>query len=340
VVTPRTILLTIMAHPDDAELWAGGTILRHINDGGTATIAVARHDQARDAEAAQGARALGADLYMMDDRTPDTISTVLADVRPEMVITHPTNDIHPHHQQCAHAVLEALPASVISTGHPRRVYHCDGYNNLDQLGRPLELSHIIDVSEYWPAKIAALRAHVPAHRRSLRANGGSARRPARTPHRRSSRRSVQAAPSPGKAPFNPSSLTKRRGRDALPTAVLIVEQLDQLSRTLKTFVLGCRTDVFEVLVRTGRPLRGALVVELLPVPPPEGIALSARVHIVHRRSLGRGGRRHPARSRPARRCAVLATDAGRGPRRLQRQPRRGGRTGIWVNTRASTMPSS
>jgi hypothetical protein len=29
--------------------------------------------------------------------------------------------------------------SVIATGHPRRVYHCDSYNNLDRHGRPLDL---------------------------------------------------------------------------------------------------------------------------------------------------------------------------------------------------------
>ena len=43
MVTPRA-LLTVMAHPDDAELWAGGTIARHIHEGGTATIAALKHD--------------------------------------------------------------------------------------------------------------------------------------------------------------------------------------------------------------------------------------------------------------------------------------------------------
>jgi N-acetylglucosamine malate deacetylase 1 len=160
MVTTPAVLLTIMGHPDDAELWAGGTIARHIADGGTATIAVARHDPARDAEAAAGARILGAHLYLMDDYSPESMTTVLAEVRPHIVITHPTTDIHSDHRRCAQAALDALPQTVIATGHPRRVYHCDGYNNLDQFGRPLELPTIIDVSEHWQTKIVALRAHV------------------------------------------------------------------------------------------------------------------------------------------------------------------------------------
>jgi LmbE family N-acetylglucosaminyl deacetylase len=38
MVTQPAVLLTIMAHPDDAELWAGGTIAQHVRNGGTATL--------------------------------------------------------------------------------------------------------------------------------------------------------------------------------------------------------------------------------------------------------------------------------------------------------------
>ncbi|WP_327011639.1 GlcNAc-PI de-N-acetylase [Dactylosporangium sp. NBC_01737] len=148
-----------MAHPDDAELWAGGTIARHVHDGGTAVIAVARHDAVRDAEAAAGARILGADLYLVDRLSAHAITTALTEIRPDILITHPTNDIHPHHRHCANEVLTALPDVVIATGHPKRAYHSDGYNNLDQHGRPLELPNIIDVSEHWQTKLTALGGH-------------------------------------------------------------------------------------------------------------------------------------------------------------------------------------
>jgi len=126
-----------MAHPDDAELWAGGTIAGHTQAGGTAIIAVTKHDPVRTAEAEASARILGAHLYLLDAITAHAISTVLTEVRPDIVVTHSTDDIHPEHRRCAEHLASALPDVVISTGHPRRVYHCDSYNNLDQHGRPL-----------------------------------------------------------------------------------------------------------------------------------------------------------------------------------------------------------
>jgi N-acetylglucosamine malate deacetylase 1 len=153
------VLLTVMAHPDDAELWAGGTIARHVQAGGTATIAVTKHDPIRASEATAGAQILGADLYLLDELTPATISTLLTEVRPDIVITHSTDDIHPEHRRCAEHVLASLPEVVIATGHPSRVYHCDGYSNLDQHGKPLHLPTIIDITDQWSTKIAALRAH-------------------------------------------------------------------------------------------------------------------------------------------------------------------------------------
>ena len=166
-MTVPSTLLTVMAHPDDAELWAGGTIARHIHDGGTATVAVATHDPIRLAEAKAGAQLLGAHLYLMDELSEPAVKTMLTEVRPDILITHSPIDIHPEHRRCTEHVLNTLPDVVITTGHPRRVYHCDGYNNLDQHGTPLDLPTIIDISSHWAAKVAALEAHssqpIPDH---------------------------------------------------------------------------------------------------------------------------------------------------------------------------------
>ena len=148
-----------MAHPDDAELWAGGTLARHTRAGGDVIIASVKHDSERMAEADDGAQILGADLYLLNDITTHAISTLLTEVRPDVVITHSSDDIHPDHRRCADLLASVLPDVVIATGCPRRVYHCDSYNNLDRHARPLDLPTIIDVTKHWDTKIAALQAH-------------------------------------------------------------------------------------------------------------------------------------------------------------------------------------
>jgi LmbE family N-acetylglucosaminyl deacetylase len=151
--------MTIMAHPDDAELWAGGTLALHAADGAEITIVVAHHDDVRDAEAAAAASILGARLHQVERLDPTTIANLLVARRPEVVITHSTDDIHPEHRAAAQALTDALPEPVIATGRPCRVYTCDGYNNLDKAGRPLDLPIIIDITSTVDTKAGALRAH-------------------------------------------------------------------------------------------------------------------------------------------------------------------------------------
>ncbi|GIG57175.1 hypothetical protein Lfu02_15470 [Longispora fulva] len=152
-------LLTVMAHADDAELWAGGTLCRHAHLGWRTSIAVPASDPVRDGEAAAGADVLGARLHLLPDMTIATVAALLAELRPDVVITHPADDVHPDHRHASGVVLGALPEVVIATGRPGRVYTCDSYNNLDQHGRPLDLPVVIDTTDYHHTKIKALLAH-------------------------------------------------------------------------------------------------------------------------------------------------------------------------------------
>ncbi len=142
-------MLTVMAHPDDAELWGGGTLAIHAQAGAPVTIAVPRTNEVRDREAAAGAEALGAALRLLDELTADSLRGLLTELRPEVVITHNVDDIHPDHQQAAQTLLAALPEVVITTEYPRRIYTCDGYHNLHRDGRPLHLPVIVDVTNVW-----------------------------------------------------------------------------------------------------------------------------------------------------------------------------------------------
>jgi len=159
MVIPPASILTVMAHADDAELWAGGTLALHAAAGTRVTIAVPKSDPTRDREAAAGADILGASLILLDEPTVPAVRTLLTNLRPEVAITHDPDDIHPDHQAIAAAMLAALPDAVIATDHPSRVYTCDGYNGLDRTGRPFHLQVVVDVTATWVTKTNALAAH-------------------------------------------------------------------------------------------------------------------------------------------------------------------------------------
>jgi N-acetylglucosamine malate deacetylase 1 len=151
-------LLAIMAHADDAELWAGGTLALHARDADV-TIVIPEPEPARKGEAAAGAAILGASLCLLHaPATPETVSDLIIRTRPCVVVTHPLADVHPDHRQIATAVLAALPAAVIRTGHPQRVYTTDSYNSLT-LDGPVRASVIIDITTTYEIKMRALAAH-------------------------------------------------------------------------------------------------------------------------------------------------------------------------------------
>lgn len=157
--TAPASVLTVMAHPDDAELWAGGTLARCSASGAAVTIAIPHHPEpVRDAEAAAGAAILGAKLYQYNQPTVAALRELLLAVRPEIVITHPLRDVHPEHRNLAETLVAALPDVVIATGHPRRVYTADTYNSLT-LDGPTPAHTIVDITDTYHIKQRALAIH-------------------------------------------------------------------------------------------------------------------------------------------------------------------------------------
>ena len=147
-----------MKHPDDPELWAGGTLALHARDA-PVTLAVSEHEAARMAEAAAGAAILGARLVVLPAAvSAGAVADLITDVRPDVLITHPLADVHPGHRETAEAVLAALPEVVIATGRPLRVYAADTYNSLTLSG-PVSAPVIIDITSTYEQKCAALAAH-------------------------------------------------------------------------------------------------------------------------------------------------------------------------------------
>ena len=155
---PSAALLVVMAHPDDAEIWCGGTICKHGASGGS-TILVSVSCATRSREADESAKILGASVRSHDILTRQSIFNVINEVRPAVVVTHSNSDCHVDHRTVADQCLAAVKDTRIKIGLPSRLYFCDTYNSLEINGL-FSPTHIVDVSNLYDRKVEAIKKHV------------------------------------------------------------------------------------------------------------------------------------------------------------------------------------
>jgi LmbE family N-acetylglucosaminyl deacetylase len=179
-------LVAILAHPDDAEILAGGTLYKHRQRGDSVEICSLTYtsDSVRAQEGAEGARRLGVDFtcFGLPDTgvtryTPEDVerlASFLLRHPPDIVLTHWQDDSHPDHVASVRLVVDALLRFAVSHGledvdASRRafpqVWSCDTYGGLGSHGA-FEPEWYIDVSAVWEQKVHALTAHAsqyPAH---------------------------------------------------------------------------------------------------------------------------------------------------------------------------------
>ena len=169
-------LMTIMAHPDDAELWCGGTLSLHAAMGDAVRICSMSHtaDSVRGTEAAAAARIIGCELEMFGLRdtalrdTDEAVALLRRSVvafQPDTVITHWFDDVHPDHAAVFQIVLRALvqhatetPAFGAGLVKFPRVFCCDTYASVGLHGRFVP-NHFVDITSVHANKVSATRAH-------------------------------------------------------------------------------------------------------------------------------------------------------------------------------------
>lgn len=162
-------ILAIGAHPDDLEIFAYGTLSAWAATGATLTLCVAtdgakggalQPDDLRRLRAAETAAALGPlgfgpprnlgfpdGSLRADAALEAALVAVIAEVAPDLVLTHAPNDYHADHRALSMAAAQASGFSV-------PVLWMDTLN-----GTGLQPTHWVDVTPHWPAKEAAIRAH-------------------------------------------------------------------------------------------------------------------------------------------------------------------------------------
>ncbi|MBN1262396.1 MAG: PIG-L family deacetylase [Anaerolineae bacterium] len=171
-----TRVVAIGAHPDDVELWAGGTLARYRQAGSEVWLAsVSRGDKGsrllsreetirvRRAEAERAAATIGAhyaDLEALDSEVFVThelrraVVALLRETAPHVVITHAPDDYHPDHRATSALVSDAAYVATsfgYATSRPALpeapvVYHMETYLGIGFLPELyVDISGVIDV---------------------------------------------------------------------------------------------------------------------------------------------------------------------------------------------------
>jgi N-acetylglucosamine malate deacetylase 1 len=121
-------VVALLAHPDDAEILAGGTLYKHRQRGDSVEICSITYtpDSIRGQEGAAGAQRLGADFTCLglpdmgvSRYTPADVERLTAFLLarpPNLVLTHWLEDPHPDHVASARLVIEALVHYAVAHG--------------------------------------------------------------------------------------------------------------------------------------------------------------------------------------------------------------------------------
>ena len=186
----RQVVLSLLAHPDDAEILCAGTLIRLRDAGWEVHIATAtagdcgtmQHNRfdissIRTKEAADAAKLIGASyhclgegdgLVVYDKPTIQKAVDLFRQVAPSLVFTHAPKDYMLDHEQTS---LLARGASFIYgapniSSHPRHpesqvpyLYYCDPVEGTDPLGHPVTPTTRVDISGQLEKKAQMLARH-------------------------------------------------------------------------------------------------------------------------------------------------------------------------------------
>ena len=164
-------IMAIGAHPDDLEIFMYGLLAAAASRGDGLHLVVATDGAAggsepgpalakqRAAEARAGLAQLG-EVQLLDlpdgdlSYAPDaasTISSLISDTKPDLIVTHAPEDYHPDHRALSRFVSDAA-------GFICPVLFCDTL-----MGVGFTPDYYVDITPYFDAKQAAIMAHTSQH---------------------------------------------------------------------------------------------------------------------------------------------------------------------------------
>ncbi|MFG0286962.1 MAG: PIG-L deacetylase family protein [Rhodopirellula sp. JB044] len=184
------VALALMAHPDDAEISCGGTLIRlrqagwevHIatvtsGDCGSQEYGPEETAKIRREEGVRAAHMIGATFHTLgepdgrlvyDRQSLQKTIDLFRRIAPSLVITMPLSDYHADHEitgqlgRAASFVYAAPNAStepLLEGSSVPHLYYTDGHGGTDRLGDCVEPSTYVDISEQIDGKIEMLACH-------------------------------------------------------------------------------------------------------------------------------------------------------------------------------------
>jgi LmbE family N-acetylglucosaminyl deacetylase len=185
------VILSVLAHPDDAEFLCAGTLIRlkqehgwqvHIasmtaGDCGSADLPPDEISRVRRAEGAAAASLMGATYHCLDEndllityneRALKRVTRLMRDVRPRIVLTHSPADYLLDHEMTSSLARAAAFAAPVPNFHQDgqkpldrvpHLYYCDPVQGKDALGQSIEPHFHVDITAVVDTKEAMLACH-------------------------------------------------------------------------------------------------------------------------------------------------------------------------------------
>jgi LmbE family N-acetylglucosaminyl deacetylase len=199
------VVLSVLAHPDDAEFLCAGTLLRlarehgwevHIatmtpGDCGSTELPAEAIAAIRRTEGARAAAVLGGRYHCIEERdllvfynerALERVTRLVREVRPRIVLTHAPADYMLDHEMTSTVVRAAAFAAGVPNfladrnmppaleGIPH-LYYCDPIEGKDPLGREVPPGFSVEVSGVIDAKAEMLAAHASQREWLLKHHG-------------------------------------------------------------------------------------------------------------------------------------------------------------------------
>jgi N-acetylglucosamine malate deacetylase 1 len=199
------VVLSVLAHPDDAEFLCAGTLTRlarehgwevHIasmtpGDCGSAELSADEIAHIRRGEGARAAAVIGAHYHCLEERdllvfynerALEAVTRLLRRVQPRIVLTHSPADYMLDHEMTSTLVRAAafaapIPNFLAERGlgpvlpHIPHLYYCDPIEGRDALGRAVPPEFCVDVSGVIEVKAQMLTSHASQREWLLKHHG-------------------------------------------------------------------------------------------------------------------------------------------------------------------------